>query len=79
VSLPVSQSQLVPAIRLFAWADATREQISDTRPAVEKEAIEKDLTVVRSRIDAIEFTRLSAEGCSMTAEQAITLALADVP
>ena len=74
-SLYVNEDQPERAAQLFAWADAMRDQIGDQRPLVEQDSVEKDLAVIHSKIDDIEFTRLSAEGRTMTVEQAITLAL----
>lgn len=74
-SLNVKQGQSERAARLFAWADAMREKIGDFRPPVEQASVEKDLAVIHSKITDIEFARLSAEGRTMTTEQAIALAL----
>lgn len=74
-SLSVSQKQYQRAVRLFAWADAVREQIDDRRPPVEQVSVEKDLAIIHSQLDDAEFARLTAEGCTMTTEQAIALAL----
>ena len=78
-SLRVCQGQLEAALRLFSWTDSMRERIGDTRPAVEMESVERDLAVIRSKIDAIELNRLSTAGRSLTEEQAMALALAEVP
>ena len=74
-SLHVNQNQPERAPQLFAWADAMREKIGDPRPPVEQASIEKDLAAVHSKLDDAEFTRLTAEGRTMTMEQAIALAL----
>ncbi len=74
-SLNVNQNQLERAVRLFAWADAMREKIGDHRPPVEQASVERDLAVIHSKVDDTEFTRLSKEGCTMTVEQAVALAL----
>ncbi len=74
-SLSVNQGQPKRAAQLFAWADAMREQISDQRPPVEQASVEKDFAVIHSKMDAAEFTRLSAEGRAMTTEQSIAFAL----
>jgi hypothetical protein len=74
-SLHVIQNQTGHAARLFAWADSMREKIGDRRPPIEQASVDKDLAIIHSKIDEIEFTRLSAEGCTMTVEQAIALAL----
>ena len=49
--------------------------MGDPRPPVEQASVEKDLAVIHSKIDDNEFTRLSADGRTMTVEQAIALAL----
>jgi len=74
-SLHVNQNQPERAPQLFAWADAMREKIGDPRPPVEQASIEKDLAAVHSKLDDAEFTRFTAEGRTMTMEQAIALAL----
>jgi hypothetical protein len=74
-SLCVNQDRPERAICLFAWAYDTREKTGIYRQPVERTAIEKDLGVIHSKIDDAEFTRLSAEGRTMTIEQAIALAL----
>jgi len=74
-SLYTNQEQLERAARLFAWADAMREKIGDHRPPVEQDAVEKDLAVIRSKVDESEIAKFSAEGRTMTAEQAIDFAL----
>jgi tetratricopeptide (TPR) repeat protein len=74
-SLNVNQAHPERAARLFAWADAMREKIGDTRPSVEAASVEKDLAVIPSKVHNMEITNLSAEGRSMTVQQAIHLAL----
>lgn len=74
-SLNVNQEQPERAAQLFAWADTMREKISNPRPPVEQNSVEKDLAVIQSKLSDAEFTHLSAEGRTMTVEQAIALAL----
>jgi len=74
-SLNVNQGRSERAMQLFAWTDAMREKIGDPRPPVEQASVERDLAVIHSKIDDTEFTYLSAEGHTMTVEQAIALAL----
>ena len=74
-SLNVNQGQNQRGARLFAWADSMREKMGDPRPPVEQASVKNDLAVIRSKIDDAEFTQLSAEGRTMTAEQAIDFAL----
>jgi predicted ATPase/class 3 adenylate cyclase len=74
-SLNVKQGRSERAVRLFAWTDAMREKIGDPRPPVEQASVERDLAVIHSKLDDTEFTYLSAEGHTMTVEQAIDYAL----
>jgi tetratricopeptide (TPR) repeat protein len=74
-SLNVNQDQPERAARLFAWADAMRDQIGDHRPPIEQASVERDLAVIHSKLNDADFVRLSAEGSTMTIEQAIPFAL----
>jgi predicted ATPase/class 3 adenylate cyclase len=74
-SLYVHENQFTRAVQLFAWSDAMRDEIGDPRPPIEQTSVENDLAVIHSKLDDTEFTRLSAEGLTMTVEQAIALAL----
>jgi hypothetical protein len=78
-SLSVNQNEPKRAAKLFAWADAMRVQIGDKRPSIEQNSVDRDLVVIHARIDDIEYARLSAEGCSMTVEEAMKLALERIP
>jgi len=77
-SLHVNQRQPERAARLFAWADATREQIGDFRPPVEQASVEKDLAAIHSKLNDTEYSKLSAEGRAMSTEQAIAYALEEL-
>lgn len=74
-SMHTIQARPERAAQLFAWADAMREKIGDHRPPVEQGSVEKDLAVIHSKLDDIEFEKLSTNGRTMTDEQAIALAL----
>ena len=74
-SLNVNQEQPERAAQLFAWADTMREKISNPRPPVEQDSVERDLAVIRSKLNDADFAKLSTEGRAMTTEQAIALAL----
>ena len=78
-SLSVNQNEPKRAAKLFAWAGAMRVQIGDKRPSIEQNSVDRDLVVIHAGIDDIEYARLSAEGCSMTVEEAIKLALERIP
>ena len=74
-SLNVQQGQPDRAAQLFAWADAMREKIGDQRPPVEQESVEGDLAVIHSGLNHTDVERLSAEGKTLTVDEAIALAL----
>ena len=74
-SLHVKQGQAERGVQLFAWADTMREKMADPRPPVEQASIERDVAIIRSKIDDAEFTRLLGDGQAMTVEQAIDFAL----
>ena len=74
-SLNVQIGRPERAARLFAWADMMRDKIGDHRPPVEQASVERDLTVIHSRINDSDFTQFHIEGQSMTVEEAVTLAL----
>jgi hypothetical protein len=74
-SMSVNQGQAERAVRLFAWADAMREEIGDHRPPVEQASVERDLAVIHSKLNDSDFAKLSTEGQAMTVEEAVALAL----
>jgi hypothetical protein len=69
------QRHLATAVRLFAWADTTREAIGDTRPPVEQAEVDRDLITIHSHLDETVFSEAYAEGRAMSMEQAIADAL----
>jgi Predicted ATPase len=74
-SLSVSRGQLERAARLFAWADARRDEIGDHRPPIEQASVERDLAIVQSTLNEATLEKHSREGRAMSTEQAIALAL----
>ena len=76
-SLSMAQNHPERAARLFAWADAIRDQIGDHRPPIEQASVERDLVVIRSKLNDAEFEKFSTAGRAMLTEQAIALALED--
>ena len=74
-SLNVNQEQPERAAQLFAWADTMREKISNPRPPVEQNSVEKDLEIIHSQMDDAIFDELWSEGGKLTLERAIALAL----
>ena len=75
LTLPVNQGQAERAARLFAWADAMREEIRDPRPPVELASVKRDLEVIHSRLNDSYFARLSTERQRLTVDEAVGLAL----
>ena len=74
-SLAVLQGQHEQAVRLFAWADATRETVDDLRPPVEQVSVDRDLATIRSQLDEAAFAEAQAAGRAMSMDEAIALAL----
>ena len=74
-SLYVKQGEFQHAVLLFAWSDATRDRMGDTRPPVEQASIEQDWATARLDMGDLEFTSLLAEGKRMTLEEIVSLAL----
>jgi tetratricopeptide (TPR) repeat protein len=76
-SMAVQQGQPARAARLLAWADATREAISDTRPPVEQADVDRDLAIIRAQLDDTAFQAEQEAGRKMTVDEAIAYALKD--
>jgi tetratricopeptide (TPR) repeat protein len=74
-SLVVAERQWEKAIRLFSWVSKLREDYGELRPPVEQVSVDRELTTLRSHLNGAEFDRFAAEGCLMTMDQAIALAL----
>jgi predicted ATPase/class 3 adenylate cyclase len=74
-TLAVQQGRPERAARLFAWADATRDAIHNTRRPVEQLEVDHELNAIRSQIDEAMVETAWAEGRAMTMEQAIAFAL----
>jgi predicted ATPase/class 3 adenylate cyclase/Tfp pilus assembly protein PilF len=74
-SLYVNQEQPERAARLFAWADMMREKTDIHRHPVEWASVERDLEVIHTKLNDSDFARLSAEGQSLTVDEALALAL----
>ncbi len=66
-SLAARQGQPERAVRLLAWADATREMIGDPRPPVEQAEVDRDVAAIRTHLDEAEFLAAMAEGRAMAA------------
>ena len=77
-SLHVNQGQVKRAAQLFAWTNAMREKMGDPRPPVEQASIEHDLAIIRAKLTEAEFADFSAEGSTITTQQALALALEEL-
>jgi tetratricopeptide (TPR) repeat protein len=67
--------QFEKAVRLIGAAEALREKIEIDMTVQEREEYEKELSDLKSNLDASDFASLWAEGRSMTMDEAIALAL----
>ena len=74
-SLAVFQNQPESASKLFAWADAIREIIRDTRFPCEQADVDRDLATIHIQLDDATFAEAQAIGRAMSMDEAIALAL----
>jgi predicted ATPase/transcriptional regulator with XRE-family HTH domain len=74
-SLAVAEGRHVRAVRLYAWANAMRRTIANGRPPTEQLEVDRDVATLRTHLDAATMGTASAEGQSLTLEQAIAAAL----
>jgi tetratricopeptide (TPR) repeat protein len=73
-SLAVQQHEWERAVRLYAWADATRTTIGDQRPPVEQTEVDRDYTTLRAQLSDEAISTATAAGQTMTMEQAVVYA-----
>jgi predicted ATPase len=71
----ISQRQFERAVPLYAWTDAFREKVGNTRPPVEQRSVEKDLATIHAQVDDATYNKLWSEGSKLTIDEAIALAL----
>ena len=69
--LAVAEGRWERAGRLFAYAG---QHLGSLRPPVEQDSLDRDLAILRANLTEAEFSKLAAEGSTMTVEQAIALA-----
>jgi tetratricopeptide (TPR) repeat protein len=74
-SLAVCECQWEKAMKLFSWASKQRDDSGELRPPVEQASVDRDLAAIRDHLTDIEIARLTAEGNTMTIDQAIAIAL----
>jgi tetratricopeptide (TPR) repeat protein len=63
------------AARLIGRADATRKEISDTRPLLEQRDVDKVIAACISKMGEVAFADAYDEGQGMTLDEAVALAL----
>ena len=76
-SLLTSREQPEKALKLLAWADASRERINDPRPENEQLDVDEDIVAIREMIDEEIHKTVYAEGKAMTIDQVVAYALDD--
>ena len=69
--LVLQQAQAEQALRLLAWADATRESIQKSRSPIEQADTDKAIATIQTMIDEETFASIYAEGKLMTLDQVI--------
>jgi tetratricopeptide (TPR) repeat protein len=74
-SLHASLGQPERAIRLLAWADATRKTVGNLRPPVEQADVDKDFTGCLEKLGEIAFSDAYEEGKELSVEEAIAEAV----
>jgi tetratricopeptide (TPR) repeat protein len=74
-SLMVRQEQFEHAVRLIAWADATREKLGDHRPPVEQAEVDRGLAIIHSQLDDTVFEKACQLSRTMTQDEAVAYAL----
>ena len=73
-SLAVQQNELERAVRLYAWADASRAIIGDQRPLVEQQEVDRDYAAIRAQLTDEAIAATTTAGRTMTMEQAVAYA-----
>jgi predicted ATPase len=74
-SLHTNQGQLEWATRLFAWADAVREELDNHRPPVEQMDVNKSIQLCLAQLGEEAFSDAYEEGKKMSLDEAIVYAL----
>jgi predicted ATPase len=63
------------AARLIGWADATRKEVTNTRPLLEQRDVDQVIAACISRMGEVAFADAYDEGQLMTMDEAVALAL----
>ena len=77
-SMAVAQNQPAYAAQLFAWADAIREKIGNTRPPTEQADVDRDLATIHIQLDEATIDAAQAAGRAMRVDEAVAYALQTV-
>jgi hypothetical protein len=59
---------------LIGWADATRGNIGDPRLLLEQADVDRDITVILSKIGNTPFEEAYNQGCAMTLDEVVAFA-----
>ncbi len=73
-SLAVRQNEWERAVRLYAWADASRAAIGDLRPPVEQVEVDGDYAAIHAQLTDEVITTAATAGRAMSMEQAVAYA-----
>jgi tetratricopeptide (TPR) repeat protein len=73
-SLAARQHEWERAVRLYAWADASRATIGDQRPPVEQAEVDRDYEAIGRHLSSEAIAAATASGQAMSLEQAVAYA-----
>jgi predicted ATPase/DNA-binding XRE family transcriptional regulator len=76
-ALQLNQGQPERAARLFAWANARREELVNHRPPIEQADVDKDIKTCIGQMGKRAFSAACKEGSKMTTEEAMGYALSE--
>jgi len=74
-SLYVTTDKPDVAARLIGWSDATRKEIGDPRPRLEREDLDRAIAAVKAKIGPFAFEVAYNSGRKMTLAEAVALVL----
>jgi len=74
-SLMVVEQKFESATGLFSFADKVRLELNDHRPPMEQADVDRDITVIVSKIGKATFSEAYDEGQKMTLDEAVAYAL----
>jgi predicted ATPase/DNA-binding XRE family transcriptional regulator len=74
-SLSIAVGKPEIAAQLIGWADAKREQISDARPQIEQQNVDKIIAACLAKMGKVAFSDAYEKGQAMTLDEAVSYAL----